>query len=403
MLEHVPPLLPVLAVTAVSPWLSSHTGSLRVPGAVFEIVLGALIGPQVLGLVAHDHGLPYLATMGMAFLFFLAGMEIDLGEMKGTALRLASVGWVLSLLLGLGAAFLLAQVGGSPAWDLVGVALSTTALGIVVPILRDAELSNSLLGRYTVAAGALGELGPIILMSLLLTTERGVGAQLGLVIAFLLLLVGVFWASLVVRPPGLLKLLARTMTQSGQLPIRFSVLLLVSLVVLAELFGLDLALGAFAAGMTVGLALKGTHTEVLHHKFDAIGFGFFVPIFFVCSGIQLDIRALFGSAAGVLMMLVYAVLLLVARGLPAILFRRELEARHVAAVGLYSATSLSLIVAITGAAVKNDLLSKATGAQLVGGGLLSVLIFPIIATKLGRQPEAPAVATPGAVSKGYED
>lgn len=393
MIERVPPLLPVLAVVAVSPWLSSHTGSLRVPVAVFEIVLGVVIGPQALGFVGFDHGLPYLATMGMAFLFFLAGMEIDLGQMKGKALRLASVSWFLSLVLGLAAAFLLAQAGGSPAWSLVGVALSTTALGLVVPILRDAELSNSPLGRYTVATGAMAELGPIILMSLLLTHERGVGAQAGLVVAFLLLIVGVFWASMVVRPPGLLKLLARTMTQSGQLPTRVSVLLLVVLVVLAELFGLDLALGAFAAGMTVGLALKDSHTEVLHHKFDALGFGFFVPIFFVCSGIQLDVGALFRTTSGLLMMVAYAVLLLLVRGAPALLFRRELPPREVAALGLYSATSLSLIVAITGAAVKGGLMDPATAAQLVGGGLLSVLIFPIIATKLGSaepfEPKTP--------------
>jgi len=383
-MDHTPPLLPVLAVATLSPWLSSHTRSLRVPVAVFEIVLGALIGPQGFGLVTFDYGLPYLSTMGMAFLFFLAGMEIDLGQMRGTALRLASVSWLLSLLLGLGVALLLSLLGGSPAWQLVGVALSTTALGIVVPILRDAELSDTLLGRYAVATGALGEVGPIVLMSLLLTRERGVGTQLGLVVAFLLLLLGVFWASLIVRPPGIIKLLSRTMTQSGQLPIRLSVLLLVGLVVLAELFGLDLALGAFAAGMTVGLAVRDAHVEVLHHKFDALGFGYFVPVFFVCSGMQLDIHALFGSPTGVAMMLVYAVLLLVVRGVPALLFRRELPGPQVVALGLYSATSLSLIVALTGTAVKHGLMTQATAAPLVGGGLLSVLIFPIIGTRLGR-------------------
>ncbi|HSC87399.1 MAG TPA: cation:proton antiporter [Polyangiaceae bacterium] len=398
-MDHAHPILFVVAAAALAPWLSSHTRSLRVPVAVFEIILGVILGPQVLGWVEFEGGLPYLSTIGMAFLFFLAGVEIDLGKMRGAPLRLASLGWLISLGLAFVVAFALAQVGGSHAWTLVAVALSTMALGIVVPVLRDAELLETELGKFTMAVGALGEIGPIVLMSLLLSREHGVGVQLGLVVAFILVVVGVFWASLRVRPPGLIGLLARTMTKSGQLPIRVSMLLLAALVVLAEEFGLDLALGAFAAGMAVGLAARDSHNEVLHHKFDAVGFGFLVPIFFVCSGLKLDVRALTQSASGLLMLVVYALLLLVVRGLPAWLFRKHLAGKQVQALGFYSATSLSLIVAITGTAVNQGMMASDSAAALVGGGLLSVLIYPVIATRLARiEPSAGAPAPAESVS-----
>ncbi|HEY0468154.1 MAG TPA: cation:proton antiporter, partial [Polyangiaceae bacterium] len=323
-MEHLPPLLFVSLAAVLAPLLSSCTGRLRVPIVVFEIVLGVLLGPQGFGLTKFEGGLPYLSVLGTAFLFFMAGTEIDIGAMRGPPLRLATLSWLLSLGLAVAAAFGLSLVGGSKAWTLVAVGLSTTALGVIVPVLRDANLLGTELGKYAVAVGALGEVGPILLMSILLASHHGMGVQLGLVALFILTVLGVFWASMSVRPAGLIGLLARTMTQSGQLPIRMSMLLIAVLAVLAEQFDLDLALGAFAAGMAVGLAVRNAHVEVLHHKFDAVGFGFLVPIFFVSSGLQLDVRAVFSSAKNVLMMLAYAVLLLVVRGLPKLLFRSVL-------------------------------------------------------------------------------
>ncbi|WP_341678205.1 cation:proton antiporter [Niveibacterium sp. SC-1] len=381
-MEHVPQILFVLCVAVLAPMLASRTGALRIPVVVFEILLGAAIGPQGLGLVSYSGSLPYLATMGMAFLFFLAGTEIELGTLKGKPLALGIASWVISLLLAGGFAMSLASAGLVTHWPLVAIALATTALGIVVPILRDVDVLQTPLGRMTMACGAMGEIGPILIMSLLFAQGHGYGIQMLLVGAFILVVVGVFWASLRVRPPGLIGLLSRTMTQSGQLPIRVSLLLIAALVTLAELFGLDLALGAFAAGMAVGLAVREEHPEVLHHKYDAVGFGFLVPIFFIVSGLQLDVRALLAQPRNLLLMLLYAVALLVIRGLPAVLFRGQLSRRDVAALGLYSATSLSLIVALTHSAVTAGMMSGESAAALVGGGLISVLVFPVIATRL---------------------
>jgi Kef-type K+ transport system membrane component KefB len=393
-MHELPPLLFVSLVAVIAPFLAARTGSLRIPSVVFEIVLGVVIGPQCLHLVDFQKSLPFLSTMGMAFLFFLAGTEIDLSALRGTPLKRAVLAWLGSLVLAGLAANALSHFGGARAWTLVAVALSTTALGIVVPVLRDAELIPTELGRYAMAAGAAAEIGPIMLMSLLLSRKHGVGVESGLIVLFIAIAIGVFWASHRIRPPGLIRLLTRTMTQSGQLPTRVSILLIAVLVVLAELFELDLALGAFAAGMAVGLAQRDAHNEVLHHKFDAIGFGFLVPVFFISSGIKLDVRSLFATPGNVATMFVYAALLLVVRGLPSAAFAGLLSRRELAALGFYSATTLSLIVALTGTAVERGFMAPNDAAALIGGGLISVLIYPVIATRLAgrgatfRAPQA---------------
>ena len=368
-MEHLPPLLFVSLTAVLAPVLSSWTGNLRIPIVVFEIVLGVLLGPQCLGLTAFEGGLPYFSILGVAFLFFMAGTEIDVGAMRGPPLKLATLGWLLSVALAFSFAFVLSLIGGSKAWTLVGVALSTTALGVIIPVLRDADLLDTKLGKFAVAAGAIGEVGPIFLMSVLLATRYGTGVQMGLVGVFILTVLCLFWASMSVRPPALIELLTRTMSQSGQLPIRMSLLLMAGLAVLAERFDLDLALGAFAAGMAVGLAVRNAHVEVLHHKFDAIGFGFLIPVFFVCSGLKLDVRSVFSSPPNIAMMLAYAGLLLVVRGAQGVLFRKVLSQRETVALGFYSATSLSLIVALTDAAVHRGMMGADSGTALVDGGL----------------------------------
>jgi Kef-type K+ transport system membrane component KefB len=376
------PVLVVALAAALAPIAAHHTRGLRIPVVVFELLLGVLVGPQVLNWVEIEGPLPYLAEMGTAFLFFMAGLEIDMSALRGPPLRLATLGWLCSLGIGAAIALALGPAVGNASWVLVAVALSTTALGIVVPVLRDAELLDTELGKLAIACGTIGELGPILLLGLLLAKEHGVGAQLGLEALFGIVIVGVMWASLSLRPPGLIQILRRTMTKSGQLPIRLSLLLIAVLVVLAEILELDLALGAFAAGMAVGLALRDTHNEVLHHKFDAIGFGFLIPIFFVVSGVGLDVRALLASPKNLLLVFVYAAALVLVRGLPALLFRRLLRGKELAGLGLYSATSLSLIVALTNAAVSREMMGRPAATALVGGGLISVLAFPVVATRL---------------------
>lgn len=393
----IPSLLWVSLAAALAPWLSDRLAMLRLPVVALELLLGVLIGPEGLGLAAIEGPLPWLARIGVAMLFFLAGTEIDLGTLRGDPLRRGIASWLLSLALASALAFGCAHLGLVQAPAAVALALSTTALGVIAPILKDRGLSTTPLGVCAMACGVMGEVGPILLMSALFAGPGHRLAQAGLTTLFVVIAVAVWWASLRLRPPGLLGMLARTMHRSGQWPVRVCLLLVTALVVLAENFGLDLALGAFAAGLAVGQANRNPHSEVLSHKLDAVGFGLLVPVFFITSGMQLEVRSLFAEPAAFGTVALVALLLLLVRGLPAALFLPALSPREAAAVGLYAATSLSLIVALTGAAVAAGHMTRFNATQLVTAGLVSVLLFPWLAGLLLRQPtREPTPSTPSA-------
>jgi Kef-type K+ transport system membrane component KefB len=269
-----------------------------------------------------------------------------------------------------------------------------------MPILRDAKELLTRFGAYAVGSGAVGEFGPILLIALALSSsESEPGGTLALMFVFTAILVAGAYVALRFRPPRLILLLQEKMHTSAQLPVRLAILVLASMVILARNFGLDAILGALAAGVVVALASPGEHGEVLRHKLEGIGFGFFVPIFFVTTGLLYDLRALLSSRLALLQLPMFLGLFLVVRGLPALLARGELDLRSRIALGLLSATQLPLVVAIAEIGVRSHQLKEETAASLVGAGMASVLLFPIAALALRRkaapQRDAPSdVATP---------
>jgi Kef-type K+ transport system membrane component KefB len=349
---------------------------------VIELLLGVSIGPQGLGWAGAAHGgAPTLALFGMGFLFFIAGMEIDLDAIRAE-LKLAVLAWLAAVACAVGAAYGMRAAGLVEDAPVVAITLATTALGVLVPILKDAGVLDSPFGRHVMAAGVVGELGPIVAMSIALSTRNPAHVQAGFTAAFIAIIVLVYWASTRVLVAGVLRFLRSTMLRSGQLPVRIAVFLLVLLAVLAEELGVDLALGAMAAGMITGLALRDARDHTMHHKLEAISFGFVVPVFFIVSGMKLDVRSIFADMRG-LALLAIAFGALVAVRIPGVLlYRRVLGTRQAAAHGLYSATTLSLIVAITGIAVSNGLMKPSVAAPLVGAGMLTVLLFPAISLPL---------------------
>jgi Kef-type K+ transport system membrane component KefB len=377
--EGIPSLLWVMLAGALAPWMSNRLAALRLPVVALELLFGVLIGPQGLGLATMDGALPYLARFGLGMLFFLAGMEIELALLRGRPLVLGAISWLLSVMLGLVFAFIGAQLGLVTQPAVVALVLSTTALGVIAPIIRDAGLHGTPLGLYVTSCGVMGEIGPILLMSALFASTGQQTNQIALTGVFIAIAVGVCWASFWIRPPGLIGLLARSMHRSGQWPVRLCMLLLALLIWLAETFRLDLALGAFAAGLAVGLASRDSRSEVLAEKLDAIGFGVMVPVFFVTSGMRLDVMSVLDRPQAGLMVLAATLALLLARGLPAVLLVPWLGVRGAAAAGLYAATSLSLIVALTSAAVESGRMDPINATVLVSAGLLSVLLFPWLA------------------------
>lgn len=379
---HPHALLVVLLVAAVAPLFNELPIRLRLPLVVLELIFGIVVGPQVLDLVANEGILRALAALGLSFLFFLAGMDLDFHDLRGTPLRLGVLGWAASLVAALLLTHALRVAGLVSDEVLVAIALSTTAIGTLLPILREAGELGTPFGRLVLGAGAIGEFGPILLFSLVITGDEGVAMRSGLMATFVFISLACAAVALRLGPPLTIGLFARTLQSTSQLPVRMSMFLLGGLVVLADLLGLDILLGAFAAGSVVGLVARGPGAEPFRQKLDALGFGFLIPIFFVVSGTEVDLHALFARSESLVRVPLFLVLLLVVRGLPALLYRRALAARERAMLALYSATSLPLIVVIAGLGKATGRMLPENAAALVGAGILSVLIFPLVALTL---------------------
>jgi Kef-type K+ transport system membrane component KefB len=367
---------------------------LLLPAVVVELLLGVLIGPQILGLTVSDF-IVFISNLGLGMLFYFAGYEIDLRRISGTPLRLAGFGWALSLAIAYGIGGVLAAAGIVLSLLYTGSAMATTAIGTLIPILSDAGELRTRFGTYLLGAGAVGEFGPILLLTLILSSQAPLHNAL-ILIAFVLLAVGV--AVIAVRSAETtLPLLHRTLDKSSQLAVRWILVLVFALAGLANELGLDLLLGGFAAGMITRQVLKGGETEAFEARLTALAFGFFIPFFFVVSGMQIDVDALFGSVGSVVKMIVFFALFLVVRGAPALLlYRRELDARERLALAFFSSTQLPLVLAITAVAQQTGHMRASTAAALIGAAVLSTLVYPLVGLRL--RARAPATAPDRAVS-----
>lgn len=384
----VPALLVVATIAVLAPLVVELTPGRLLPVVVAEIVLGIVVGP-LLGIVDVTPLLDELATFGLGFLFFLAGLEIDLRRVAGRPLALAAAGWGLSVVLAFLIAWSLDVAGLHVPVALLAAALCTTSLGAVLPILRDSGLLATQLGALVVAAGLCGELLPLA-FSRSLSPAPPAGAVA--VVAAAVLVVGAVIAVQRRRPPRLLALLDRTMHASSQLPVRLCLLFLVALASVSDTAGLDVIVGAFVAGIVIGVARTADErgTTVLEHKLEAIGYGFLVPIFFVVTGLRFDLGGLATDRGALLLVPVFLVAILAVRGLPALLYRRELPPRQCVAFALLSATALPLVVAITTIAVDRGAMPSETAAAMVSAAMLSVLLFPVAARAV-LAGSAPAV------------
>jgi Kef-type K+ transport system membrane component KefB len=382
-------LLIIFAIGAVTPLLSEWVPGVRLPLVVLEIALGIVVGPQVLGWAEAGPTIEVLARFGLSALFFLAGFEIDFQAIRGRPLALAALGWLLSFAICLAAGFGLHGCGLVGSGPIVGAALTTTTLGTLMPILRDADELPTRFGAYAVAAGAMGEFGPIILIATLLGNGEGEhGGTLALMIVFTAIILGAVFVALNFRPASFVLQLEAKMHTSAQLPLRLSILVVAVLVFAAKQFGLDAILGALAAGVLVSLACPGKHGEEFRHKLEGLGYGFFVPIFFIVTGLRYDLHALLSSRPALLQLPLFLALFLLVRGLPALLAWRELDRRSRLALGLVSATQLPLVVAIADLGVRSGRLQPETAASLVGAGMASVLVFPLAALALRKRQAA---------------
>ena len=377
----------VAGVAFLAPLLLGLIPRLPLPSVVVEIAAGIVLGPAVLGWIAVDGPVEILALIGLAFLLFLAGLEIEPERLRGPALRLAAGGFAASFALGLVAGGTLALAGIAQDPVFLAVVLSATALGIVVPVLKDARQIDTDLGQLVIVAATVADLATIVLLSLLFSTESSSAATRALLVAGLV--AGVVVLALAgrraARSGPVARALAALQDTSAQIRVRGAFAFLAVLAAGAAELGLELILGAFMAGATLALVDRDramTHPD-LRRKLGAVGFGVFVPAFFVTSGLRFDLEALVSDLGTLARVPLYLACLLLVRGVPALLYRRAVgSARATAAAGLLQATSLSFLVAATAVGLELDAIAPADAAALVGAGLLSVLLFPAAAVRL---------------------
>ena len=374
-------LLIVVAVAFAAPLVLGFFPGVMLPSVVLEILAGILIGPSVLGIVHVDEAVSVIALLGLAFLLFLAGLEIDFGRLRGQVLRLTLMGFAISFGIAVVVALSLKATGLIETPLLIAIILCATSLGVLIPVLKDAGEITSTFGQLIVAAGTIADFGAVILLSIFFSGEGGVGSTLLLIGSLVLLALVVFIAVKTAERSSLLQQdLVRLQDTTAQIRVRGAVVLLVGFAAIADSLGLESILGAFMAGAILSLLDKDeamTHPE-FRRKLEAVGFGIFIPVFFVSSGVNYDLDALTSSASNVLMVPIFLAALVAARGLPALIYRRVLDARQTMIAGLMQATSLPFIVAAVAIGEDLDLIDAAEGAALIGAGLLSVLLFPVI-------------------------
>jgi Kef-type K+ transport system membrane component KefB len=391
-------LLIVAIVAFLVPLLLGLTPARRLPEIVLEIVAGIIIGPSVLGWVKVDLPISILAVLGLAFLLFLAGLEVELERLRGRLLAFVGLAFILSFGLALVVGYGLYLAGQVISPLLIAIILVATGLGIVIPILKDAGESTTDFGQLVIAGAMFAEFGSIILLTLFFSREAtGIASKLVLLGGFALMAAGFAFVVLrLERSQRIAAVLLRLQDTTAQIRVRGAFMLLVAFVALASLLGLETILGAFIAGVILRL-IDGdqmmTHPQ-FRQKLEAIGFGVFIPIFFIASGIQFDLAALFSSPSTILRVPIFLVALLFVRGVPAFLYRSLVGSRRSIVAGLLQATSLSFIVAASQIGLELGLITKATGAALIAAGLLSVLIFPLLALTILRRTRKVSAPVP---------
>jgi Kef-type K+ transport system membrane component KefB len=382
---HFTNLLIIVAVAFAAPLALGLVPRLMIPAVVLEIVLGIAIGPSGLGWVQSDEPVRVLALLGLAWLLLLAGLEIDLHKLKGRPLKLAALGFGATLVLAAIAAEALHAAGLAEEPLLVAIILTATSLGIVVPLLEDRDLASTPFGQLVIAAGSIADFGAIILLSLFFSEEAtGIDTKL--------VLLGIFAAAVAIialtlfgaeRSMQISAALVRLQDTTAQIRIRGAFLLLVGFAALAEHLGLEVILGAFAAGVILSAVDRDramTHTD-FRAKLSAAGFGVFIPVFFVDIGLNFDLDALTSSAGAIVRVPLFLLAILAVRGLPALLYRREVGTSRALAAGLLQATTLPFIAAATMIGLSLDAIGSENAAALVAAGLLSVVLFPVLAAR----------------------
>lgn len=372
----------ITLVALLSPILSRLTGK-KIPDVVFLLIFGLLIGPNMLNLASSEGGIPLLKELGLGMLFLIAGFEINVSSLRSRQGYSAIATWVVCFALGMaGAAVITSFSHELNTYIAVGVALSSTALGTLLPMLKSHGAAGTRVGNAVLVHGAVGELLPIFAISLLLSS-RSPGMAFVVLLAFMVVavIVALIPHRLFAHVPGLRQIMAAEANTTGQTVLRLAMFLLATLIMCTALFDLDAVLGAFAAGLILRTLTPPAALHMITHRLEVVGFTFMIPLFFVVSGMGIDVSAVVANPLGLLAVVVG---ILLCRGVPVLLAEHFFDTRSGLAtraqkvqLALYSAAGLPIIVAVTEVATSSGLLEKSTASLLVAGGALTVLLFPL--------------------------
>ena len=391
-------LFVVALVAALAPLIVGLLPRARVPQVVVLIIGGVVVGPQVLGL-AEPESIELLSNVGLGFLFLLAGYELELALFRQRAGKLAIVAWVTSAVFAAGVVGALAAMGLVHAFVPVALGLTTTALGTLLPILRDNNVLRGSFGSYVLAGGAVGEFFPIVAIAIFLGSN---GKFLGLVslVAVAVIALGISLIPKLGRGGRVQQVLTEGQDATAQTTLRWTVAMLLLLLLIAGKFGLDVVLGAFLAGVVLRRWAPGD-VHSLELKLDAVGYGFFIPIFFVTSGMGLDLRSILHAPGRLIL---FFLLLLVVRGLPTLLlYRSALPRPQRVELVFIMATALPILVALSEIGLESGTMLPENAAALGGAGVLSVVVFPAIAVAIDRRYAASRGRVTGSDSEVRSD
>src|SRR5262245_24631218 len=380
---HFTNLLTVVAVGFLAPLALGFFPRVRLPAIVLEIVLGVVIGPSGFGWVEPDLPVSILAMVGLAFLLFLVGLEFDIERLRGRVLSVAAAGFALSFAIGLVLGLGLSAGGLVKSALFAAIVLAATSPGVIVPALEDSDNISSSFGQLVVAGSSFAEFGSIVLLSLFFSGEQATSTAATLILlggfGLVVLFVGLAIVA-VERSMSLTSVLQRLQDTTAQIRVRAAFVLLVGFAALADSVGLETILGAFAAGAL--LVLVDRDQALTHPRFrvklEAVGFGVFIPIFFVASGVRFDVDALFADASTVARVPLFLLAIYLARGLPALIYAPLLGFRRSLVAGVWQSTSLPFIVAATQLGLGLGLVGQANAAALIAAGLLSAVISPAL-------------------------
>lgn len=379
-------ILVISGVAVVAPLMNRLAIFARMPRVALELLLGIMVGPSVAGLVAPDDTLNFLGELGLVYLFFQAGFEFKQKEIGLAPLRLGALAWLASFALSIAIVTLLYFLGLVRTPLLVALILPTTAFGVLIPVLRQTNDLHNSFGRHVLGSAAAGELGPLILASIVLAHEKHHLHQTFLSLMFLALAVGTVFALTNMRSERLSERILTLMNDGGILPVRIALLVLLAFIALASQFGMEIVVGAYTAGMAVSILVSGTKAEILEDHLMAIGTGFFVPLFFIKSGADFDLHSLYASPEHFARFLLFSLAFIFIRIAPLNIYKKALPERDLPALALLSSTTLPLVVAITYLGVQSGQMMPENASALVGAAIMTVTIFPTLAFWLRAQP-----------------